>query len=65
MGDISLTIDEIHAIREEHSKKTKDMSFDKYKELLDTEIAPTLLALARAKKLKKDRTENGTSPTTP
>ncbi len=51
MKDITLTIDEIHAIREEHSKKTKDISFDEYRKILDAEIAPTLLALARAKEL--------------
>jgi len=50
MEDITLTLDEIHAIREEHSKRTKDMNFDEYKKLLDAEIAPTLLALERAKK---------------
>ncbi len=49
MENITLTIDEIHAIREEHSQKTKDMDFDEYKKLLDAEIAPTLLALDRAK----------------
>lgn len=50
MENITLTIDEIHAIREEHSRKTKDMEFDEYKKLLDAEIAPTLLVLDRAKK---------------
>lgn len=50
MENISLTIDEIHAIRQEHSQKTKDMSFDEYQKLLDMEIAPALLALDRAKK---------------
>lgn len=50
MENITLTIDEIHTIREEHSKKTKDMDFDEYKKLLDAEIAPMLLALDCAKK---------------
>lgn len=49
MENITLTLDEIHAIREEHSRNTKDMNFDEYKKLLDIEIAPTLLALNRAK----------------
>ena len=46
---ITLTIDEIHAIRDEHSRKTKDMCFEEYRKLLDAEIGPTLLALNRAK----------------
>jgi len=46
---ITLTIDEIHAIRDEHSRKTKDISFEKYRKLLDAEIKSTLLALNRAK----------------
>lgn len=49
MENITLTIDEIHAIREEHSKKTKDLDFDEYKKLLDSEIAPVLLMLNRIK----------------
>lgn len=51
MENITLTIDEIHAIREEHSEKTKDMDFNEYRTILDAEIAPTLLALAHAKEL--------------
>lgn len=50
MENITLTIDEIHAIRQEHSQKTKNMSFDEYQKLLDMEIAPALLALDQAKK---------------
>lgn len=46
---ITLTMDEIHTIREEHSRRTKDMNFEEYRKLLDAEIAPTLLALNRAK----------------
>lgn len=49
MENITLTIDEIHAIREEHSRKTKEMDFTEYRKLLDAEIAPMLLALAQAK----------------
>ena len=52
---ITLTIDEIHAIRNEHSRETKDMSFEEYRKLLDAEIAPTLLALERAKAAIKGR----------
>lgn len=51
MENITLTIDEIHAIREEHSEKTKGMDFNEYRAILDAEIAPTLLALAHAKQL--------------
>lgn len=51
---ITLTMDEIHAIRDEHSKRTKDMGFEEYKKLLDEEIAPTLLALSHAKEALKE-----------
>ena len=51
---ITLTIDEIHAIRDEHSRKTKDMGFEEYRKLLDMEIEPTLLALDRAKTALKE-----------
>lgn len=53
MENIMLTIDEIHSIREEHSKKTRKLNFDEYRRLLDAEIAPTLLALAHAKEMEK------------
>lgn len=46
---ITLTIDEIHAIRKAHSEKTKDMNFDEYKKLLDAEAAPVRLTLEHAK----------------
>ncbi len=49
MNKITLTIDEIHAIREEHYEKTNGLSFDKYKKLLDNEIAPMLLLLNQKK----------------
>lgn len=49
MKNITLTIDEIHAIREEHSRITKNMPFDEYRNFLDSEIASTLLALEHAK----------------
>lgn len=54
MENITLTIDEIHAIRQEHSQRTKNMNFDEYQKLLDMEIAPALLALDRAKKQLKN-----------
>lgn len=47
--DITLTIDEIHAIREEHSARTKNLSTDEYCRLLEEEAAPIRLALERAK----------------
>ncbi len=53
MENITLTIDEIHSIREEHSQRTKELSFGEYRKLLDAEIAPTLLALAHAKEAGK------------
>ena len=57
--NITLTIDEIHSIREEHSRKTKDMNFDEYKKVLDAEIAPVLLLLnlAREKNLESAKIE--------
>lgn len=47
--NISLTIDEIHAIRKEHSARTKDLSNDEYYRLLEEEAAPVRAALERAK----------------
>ncbi|MCM1232698.1 MAG: hypothetical protein NC489_21440 [Ruminococcus flavefaciens] len=48
--NITLTIDEIHAIREEHSTRTKNLSNEEYRKLLEEEAAPVRLALERAKK---------------
>lgn len=48
-NNITLTIDEIHAIRAEHYEKTKDMDFDEYKKSLNAEIAPILVLLNKAK----------------
>ena len=45
-----LTIDEIHAIREEHVERTKHMSFAEYRKDLDREIAPILAKLRDAKR---------------
>jgi hypothetical protein len=49
MKNITLTIDEIHSIREEHSQRTEKLNFEEYRRLLDAEIAPVLLVLAHAK----------------
>jgi len=49
MDNITLTIDEIHAIRREHSARTKDLPNDEYYRLLEEEAAPVRLALERAK----------------
>lgn len=49
-NNITLTIDEIHAIREDHRLKTRGLSFEEYKRLLDAEIAPVLRLLCQAKK---------------
>lgn len=51
--NITLTIDEIHKIREEHYEKTKDMSFEEYKAELKTEIAPVLEMLENIRANKK------------
>jgi len=48
--NITLTIDEIHAIRKEHSTHTKNLSNDEYRKYLEEEAAPVRLALERAKK---------------
>lgn len=50
--NITLTVDEIHKIREEHYEKTKDMSFEEYKADLKSEIAP-VLEMLESKKLKE------------
>jgi len=47
--NISLTIDEIHAIRKEHSNRTKALPYDEYDRLLEEEAAPVRIALERAK----------------
>lgn len=51
-NNITLTNDEIHAIRMEHSEKTKNLPFEEYKRQLDAEIAPTLRRLEEIKKIK-------------
>lgn len=52
-NNITLTIDEIHAIRAEHSERTKDLPFDEYRKLLDEEIAPALRKLEELKNAQK------------
>ena len=52
-NNITLTIDEIHAIRAEHSERTKNLSFDEYRKLLDDEIAPALRWLEESKKAQE------------
>lgn len=47
--NISLTIDEIHAIRREHSSYTENMPNDEYRKYLEAEAAPIRLALEQAK----------------
>lgn len=47
--NITLTIEEIHKIREEHYEKTKAMPFDEYQKDLKAEIAPFLVMLNNAK----------------
>jgi len=53
--NITLTVDEIHKIREEHYEKTKDLSFEEYKAELKAEIAPVLEMLDNIKERKKLR----------
>lgn len=48
-NNITLTIDEIHAIRKEHSDRTKDLPASEYIKLLDEEAAPVRLAIERIK----------------
>lgn len=52
-NNITLTIDEIHAIRKEHSERTKDLPTDEYVRLLDEETAAIRLALERARADRK------------
>lgn len=47
--NISLTIDEIHAIRREHSSRTANLPNDEYYKLLEKEAAPVRAALEHAK----------------
>ena len=52
-SNITLTNDEIHAIRVENSKKREGMSFHEYRKLLDDEIAPALRKLEELKNTQK------------
>jgi len=51
--NITLTVDEIHKIREEHYEKTKDMSFEECKAELKAEITLVLAMLESIKESKK------------
>ncbi len=54
--NITLTINEIHAIRTEHSERTKNLPFDEYRKQLDDEIAPALHMLEEMKKAYAEET---------
>ena len=47
--NITLTMDELHAIRKEHSARTRNLPNDEYCRLLEEEATPVRLALERAK----------------
>lgn len=49
-NNITLTNDEIHAIREEHSILTKDLSSAEYARRLNEETAPVRLELERLRR---------------
>lgn len=49
-NNITLTIDEIHSIRLEHSERIKNLPFSEYRKQLDEEIAPALRMLEEMKK---------------
>lgn len=49
-NNITLTNDEIHAIRVEHSNKTKNLSSEEYRKLLETESAPVRSAIERIRR---------------
>lgn len=55
-NNITLTNDEIHVIRLEHSEKTKNLPFEEYKRQLDAEIAPALRKLEELKAAQKKNT---------
>ena len=55
-NNITLTIDEIHAIRIEHSERTKALPLDEYRKLLDEEAAPVRLAIEHARKASQEKT---------
>lgn len=48
-NNITLTNDEIHAIRLEHSERTKNLPFEEYRKQLDDEITPALRILEKLK----------------
>lgn len=48
-NNITLTIDELHAIRKEHSTRTRSLPNDEYCKILEEEATPVRLALEHAK----------------
>ena len=52
----SLSIENIHKIREEHANRTRNMTFDQYKTELHQEIKPVLDLLKSMKSKKKNVT---------
>jgi len=46
-NNITLTNDEIHAMRVEHSRKTNNLSSEEYMKLLEAESAPVRSAIER------------------
>lgn len=58
MKNVTLTIDEIHEIREEHCRKTGGMSYDEYRKSLDAETADVLRRLSRMREERETSKEN-------
>lgn len=44
-NNITLTNDEIHAIRVEHSEKTRNLSSEEYRKFIEIEVAPIRSAI--------------------
>ncbi len=49
-NNITLTVDEIHTIRMEHSERTKNLSLEEYRKLLEVEAAPVRSAIEHARR---------------
>ncbi len=56
-NNITLTNDEIHAIRLEHSELTRNLTSEEYRKHLDAEIAPALHMLEEFKKAHAENLE--------